>query len=96
MATKKVARSSVTSRPSPFLDSHTEASELAERVCCIMGNIPADDLEEGYRLTPETRCDLFRAIRLLRDAYHVLRRAQEREDPIYSAYYDLRHPEEAL
>ena len=61
MATKKVARSSVTSRPSPFLDSHTEASELAERVCCIMGNIPADDLEEGYRLTPETRCDLFRA-----------------------------------
>lgn len=59
----------------PIRDLHRETHRLLESMSETLSNTPTDELEPGYRLTLETRLDLFSAIRLLRDAYHALRRA---------------------
>lgn len=67
-------------------DVHGEAMELAHDIYELLFGMPSDGLTVGYLLSSETRADLQCALPLLRDAYHLLRKAEEREDPIYDAY----------
>jgi len=77
----------------PIRDAHGEVLELTQTLYSLVGGIPADDLEPGYRLMPESVFDLRRASELLTEALSILERVADREDPIYSAY--CHHLEEA-
>jgi len=67
-----------------------EAAVASDKIHDTISGTPGDGLEEGFRLSEETRRDLLLAIPLLQEALQIVKRVQEREDPIYTAYCQSR------